>query len=49
MESKENTSRLLITGRYLATDPTKERIPLLGRCHSNYPKRTDPKENTTPA
>jgi hypothetical protein len=37
---KENTSRLLLTGRCLATDPRKERItPLLGRRHSNLPKK----------
>jgi hypothetical protein len=47
---KENTSRLLLMGRCLATDPTKERItPLLGRSHSNVHKKTDPKENTTSA
>jgi hypothetical protein len=39
-DPKENTSRLLLTGRCLATDRRKERIaPLLGRCHSNVPKK----------
>jgi hypothetical protein len=39
-DPKENTSRLLLIGCCLATDPRKERItPLLGRCHGNIPKK----------
>jgi hypothetical protein len=46
-DPKENTTPLLLTGRCLATDPTKERItPLLGRCLVTNP---DPKENANAA
>jgi hypothetical protein len=42
-DPKENTSRFLLTGRCLATDPRKERItPFLGCCHSNVPKKNRP-------
>jgi hypothetical protein len=44
-DPKENTTPLLLTGRCLAKDPTKERITsLLGRCLVTEP---DPKENAT--
>jgi hypothetical protein len=47
MDSKENTTLLLPTGRCLATDPAKKRITsLLGRCLVTGP---DPKENANAA